>query len=1112
MKARENHLSILRFWRDVEIFDIPTIPKNKAEGVLIKTLAPEEALPWTADKKTHLPADKGCVYRHWVFLGVAKTKFWAKVVLEAAAPGERLSPDDEERIRGDSWLAAFMVDEAGRPIADSYVPASFALGVARLKQDKALDGLSREFEEARQGYNKRYWAAKPLESAQDADMSPDKAGGRVTSAVDVLEGAEDADMSPEAQAKPLDWVALLEEIDLALAPLGIHRTGTLSRVTVKSVRFRQSGRPSRDDEIDYLNSFYLGDLDGLIDVVRIGGSFGRALSEYLSGSTDEAARQDVLTDPVAMAARLRPEKFSAGRWPAKPSRHLMLAQQAAVAESVSQLSGRAGLITVNGPPGTGKTTMLRDIIADVVVRRATLLAGLRSPWQAFLKKVSIGGMSVYPPKIANDTGIVVASSNNTAVENITRELPVQDESWASDFPQAAYFPEVAANLFKEAGIDAPAWGLVAAVLGKSENRRNFIKGLFFQDSTSQNFEFGVPSGMKALLEFWSKRGGAAEKGWSKARRDFLELKSKIDEKLNHMVKLQELLDQQQQLAQIQSTIARCQAELNSLPERWAGRLAHADQQHRLATAQLESARDRVRAAELRTQAADDRLRAEEQSKPPFWERWLEIVGLQTRRVKSWRAAVAPLKVERAENNIRLSEALTVQEQARKAQQVAAEQLEEARRALAAKEEHLRSHIENLRPRVTELEQKLAAGRKHLESAKTSGMAVPDAEFFAQGNEQRHLSSVWVTPELDHLRAELLLAALRLHEWTIRACAGKYIANLRAIKNMLLDDTPEPLSPDDRRVLWNTLFFLVPVVSTTLASFSRLFKGMGQESLGWLLIDEAGQATPQSVVGALWRSRRAVVIGDPLQIEPVMTVPETVVAKLREHHGVAEHWSPARQSAQTVADRSMAVGTWIGGVWTGLPLRAHRRCIDPMFAVANAIAYAGQMVQANTSSPDFDCVLGESAWFDVPGVRADNHVVAEEMNALFKILIRLRSDWPVLPDGRQAKVYIISPFRDVATAARDILYRAKLQDRVDCGTVHTFQGKEAEIVFIVLGSSPGMAGIGSRDWATKRPNLLNVALTRAKLRVYVIGNYDDWKDLLGFDELVKHLKRTAGAGA
>ena len=61
--------------------------------------------------------------------------------------------------------------------------------------------------------------------------------------------------------------------------------------------------------------------------------------------------------------------------------------------------------------------------------------------------------------------------------------------------------------------------------------------------------------------------------------------------------------------------------------------------------------------------------------------------------------------------------------------------------------------------------------------------------------------------------------------------------------------------------WTALFFVIPVVSTTFASFDRLFSHLGRESLGWLLIDEAGQAAPQVAAGH-FMARRSVVVGDP----------------------------------------------------------------------------------------------------------------------------------------------------------------------------------------------------------------------------------------------------------
>lgn len=54
-----------------------------------------------------------------------------------------------------------------------------------------------------------------------------------------------------------------------------------------------------------------------------------------------------------------------------------------------------------------------------------------------------------------------------------------------------------------------------------------------------------------------------------------------------------------------------------------------------------------------------------------------------------------------------------------------------------------------------------------------------------------------------------------------------------------------------------------------------------------------------------------------------------------------------------------------------------------------------------------------------------------------------------------------------------------------GTVHTFQGKEAKIVYFVLGADTDSKG--AAKWAVTEPNMMNVASTRAKEEFYVIGD-------------------------
>lgn len=161
----------------------------------------------------------------------------------------------------------------------------------------------------------------------------------------------------------------------------------------------------------------------------------------------------------------------------------------------------------------------------------------------------------------------------------------------------------------------------------------------------------------------------------------------------------------------------------------------------------------------------------------------------------------------------------------------------------------------------------------------------------------------------------------------------------------------------------------------------------------------------------------------------------------------------------------------------------------MFSLANEIAYQGKMVFGGKERlPDGDVIpdLGPSAWIDIRGKVVGKQNVPAQVAFMAELVHRASLQQGQLPD-----LYVISPFKEVANAIKDAFGKMDwhhlrpnkrelskwLGQRV--GTVHTFQGKEEETVFMVLGvdaTKPGAAG-----WAASKPNLLNVALTRAKRR-------------------------------
>lgn len=133
----------------------------------------------------------------------------------------------------------------------------------------------------------------------------------------------------------------------------------------------------------------------------------------------------------------------------------------------------------------------------------------------------------------------------------------------------------------------------------------------------------------------------------------------------------------------------------------------------------------------------------------------------------------------------------------------------------------------------------------------------------------------------------------------------------------------------------------------------------------------------------------------------------------------------------------------------------------------------------------DKAQGKSLWLDSMGKANDKFV--KEQAKLLKCLIAERLEEN--PDLAN-EIYVISPFKNVASKLAGVLDKINFTKRengkpTNVGTVHTFQGKEAKIVYFVLGADSNSSG--AAKWAVTDPNIMNVAATRAKEEFYIIGD-------------------------
>ena len=843
---------------------------------------------------------------------------------------------------------------------------------------------------------------------------------------------------------------------------------------------------------DLKSSFFLDDLQLVLHHIDRLKDNDKVLS-YINSLNQDIEHYDLLKDTDQMCKWYNPKVLPYGRWPSKFNLSFM--QQIAV--NIAKENPK-DIFSVNGPPGTGKTTLLKDIIANNIVERAAKFCESNHVNDIFKKVVGRDGTSFYYtiPSDITVYGMLVLSSNNKAVENITLELPnissvkagtngstlfnpefsnqqvdlsyfAKDEKYKYVKSSEVYFTFLADRLAES----NTQWGLISARLGKKSNINTFMPALNV-----------LSSDMSSIM-----RMPSAQDAFEGAKRQF-QAQYKLVKTLFAYVTTYE--ENTQLIQELTLKINQLQEEVVSIDEQLS-----------------------------KYDTLNDDLMQLIEHKNCIESKLIEYNGKRSIFDKLWHATNwSILKAMGNPTLLSVIEEENTKLQTVKDQLTALHQLVNECESIINTKDSLLADIKDIDGTIQKAEK---IKQEILGTIKSSGKdtihCFDDIEsklmLSDEDRAEAHMAFLYVCNYLNECRERLLYDALQLQKTVVMSDAfrknmqllSQYWGSLSDRKKLQKNFDLDMIFP----ALLNSLMIAVPVISSTFAAVERfLINCKSESSLGTIIIDEAGQASPHMLVGALLRAQKAIVVGDPKQIEPVQTVQDLFVEKIGGK-GLGKYRSK-ELSVQSLADAQNPFTGIIKNLdgsesWVGCPLVIHRRCKDPMFTVANELSYGGFMINKTIDSDDSIDPCKESCWitYDASNIEAsagkDRYIQVQGQIA-FELIQKLRARNAEFKD-----IFIITPFTSVAHGFKT--YMQSISDDIvnwtdkdnksgwlkdNIGTVHTFQGKEAKVVIYMLGCQSDGSANGAIKWVNA--NNVNVAFTRAKEYIYVIGDAIKWAEL------------------
>lgn len=280
----------------------------------------------------------------------------------------------------------------------------------------------------------------------------------------------------------------------------------------------------------------------------------------------------------------------------------------------------------------------------------------------------------------------------------------------------------------------------------------------------------------------------------------------------------------------------------------------------------------------------------------------------------------------------------------------------------------------------------------------------------------------------------------------------------------------------------------------------------------VVLDEASQCDIPSVVPLLFRARRAMIVGDPMQLGHIANVGEQNDLRMRQGHGLVGELELERFSARAGGMFALADASAPDGAKA--MLRAHYRCHPDIAGYCNSLFYSGRL-RVMTSAyaaplPGLPNTSHGIEWVDVQGAiepAVSGCTSPAEALEIAKLVEQMAKA------GFDKTLGVVTPFRAQADLIRQLVAARvggaaleRLQFRAH--TVDGFQGDERDVILMSLCAGEHMP-LGSRGFLAREGKRMNVAASRARLHLRIFGD-KQWVRVCGIS-YIQALLASAGRG-